>query len=316
MAEKREWLEGDGVEGSYDEGWWSSLLADESMMTAALLKQESYQDDHPVEKMDGKRWELVKKLYEQDEIMTFEVRGFNRGGLLVTSDGIQGFVPISHIVALPPDIDENQRQAFLADYVGRTIELKVIECEPSMERIVLSERAAKAGCGKRKQLFDILQPGAKVEGTATNITDFGVFLDLGGIEGLVHVSELSWGRVQHPSEVVKIGDLVEALVLQVNEENSRVALSMKRLLPNPWERLMEDCKTGDILTAKITSILKYGAFARVEYGVEGLIHRSSISLLGADSDQSSLQPGQMVQVEILHIDPERRRLGLGLVDYL
>jgi small subunit ribosomal protein S1 len=316
MTEKWELVEGDNVNGSRDEGWWSSLLADESMLIANPGKQETCPDDHPVEKMDGKRWELVKKLYEQDEIMTFEVRGYNRGGLLVSSDGIQGFVPISHIVNMPVDFNENQRQAFLNDFVGQSIELKVIECEPSMERIVLSERAAKAGCGKRKQLFTVLQPGTKVEGTVTNITDFGVFLDLGGIEGLVHVSELSWGRVQHPSEVVQIGDLVEALVLQVNEENSRVALSMKKLLPNPWEQLVNECKTGDILPARITSILKYGAFARLEYGVEGLIHRSSITLLESDGTQGTLQPGQLVQVEILHIDSERRRLGLGLVDYL
>ncbi len=151
-------------------------------------------------------------------------------------------------------------------------------------------------------------------GTVTNITDFGVFIDLGGVEGLVHVSELSWGRVQHPSDVVKVGSTVETLVLQVCEENCRVALSVKRLQTNPWELLAKEYKTGDILPATITSIMRFGAFARLEYGVEGLIHHSSIQAPDTKEFQSVLHPGQTVNVEILHIDLDRRRLGLGLVN--
>ena len=150
----------------------------------------------------------------------------------------------------------------------------------------------------------------------TNVTDFGAFVDLGGVEGLIHVSELSWGRVQHPRAILQVGQKVQALVLQVSEENSRVALSLKRLQPNPWETLAKRYKPGDVIAAQISDILRYGAFARLEEGVEGLIHISSISLSPDQKDlENILRPGQIVQVRILHIDVDRRRLGLGLVNF-
>jgi small subunit ribosomal protein S1 len=191
--------------------------------------------------------------------------------------------------------------------------LKVIECEPSQERVVLSERAALAGEGRRKQLFRSLKTGEVVQGTVTNVTDFGVFVDLGGVEGLIHVSELSWGRVQSPSEVLKVGQEIKAIVLQVSEENARVALSLKRLFANPWEMLVDCYKPGDIVSAVVTSIMRYGAFARLDEGVEGLIHISSINLPDQMDLDHYLTPGKPIQVRILHIDAERRRLGLGLV---
>ena len=151
-------------------------------------------------------------------------------------------------------------------------------------------------------------------GTVTNVTDFGVFVDLGGVEGLIHVSELSWGRVQHPSEVVKVGQCVQVMVLQVSEETSRIALSLKRLQVNPWDTLVEAHRPGDIVNARITSIMKFGAFARLDEGVEGLIHISSVPFPSGRRDINAFfHEGQSVQVKILHIDAERRRLGLGLV---
>jgi small subunit ribosomal protein S1 len=213
-------------------------------------------------------------------------------------------------------VSEDERQKKLASYVGRSLHLKIIECEPSQERIVFSERAAQAGEGRRKQLFQSLKPGTVIQGIVTNVTDFGVFVDLGGVEGLIHVSELSWGRVQHPKEVLLVGQKVQALVLQVCEESSRVALSLKRLFANPWETLSDRYKPGDVIAATITDILRFGAFARLEEGVEGLIHISSINLPSGKKDlESILHTGQNVQVRILHIEVERRRLGLGLVNF-
>jgi small subunit ribosomal protein S1 len=295
-----------------DEGWWASVLADEIAQPEPVKEPSLKPVTHPsVNKVD---WDHVRNLYDHDEIVSLEVQGYNRGGLLVQGEAIQGFVPVSHLVEMPGGIDEENRKQILSGYIGRTLDLKVIECEPSQERIVLSERAALAGEGRRKQLFHALKNGEVVSGTVTNVTEFGAFVDLGGVEGLIHVSELSWGRVQHPCEVLQIGQSVQTLVLQVSEENARVALSLKRLQSNPWETLVNRYNPGDIVPATVTTIMRYGAFARLDEGVEGLIHISSINLpYGVRDLEKVIQSGQSVQVRILHIDAERRRLGLGLV---
>lgn len=295
-----------------DEGWWASVLADEIAQVdtgkETNAKSPAHQNTNKVD------WDHVRDLYDHDEIVELEVQGYNRGGLLVQSENIQGFVPISHLVDMPGGIDEEKRKQILTSYIGRALRLKVIECEPSQERIVLSERAALAGEGRRKQLFLALKNGDVVSGTVTNVTEFGAFIDLGGVEGLIHVSELSWGRVQHPCEVLFIGQTVQTLVLQVSEENARVALSLKRLHSNPWEILVKRYNPGDVVQATVTTIVRYGAFARLDEGVEGLIHISSITLPpGVRELEKIIEPGQSVQVRILHIDSERRRLGLGLV---
>lgn len=294
-----------------DEGWWASVLADEEAYAAP--QKNSSQKPQPAA-LASVDWKHVQDLYARDEVITLTVYGFNRGGILVQGEGIQGFVPISHLVNMPCNANEEDRRQVLNDYVGCTLDLKVIECEPSQERIVLSERAALAGQGRRWQLFNTLKPGEIVHGTVTNVTDFGVFVDLGGLEGLIHVSELSWGRVQHPSSILKVDEPVDALVLMISEENGRVALSVKRLQANPWEVLASNYQAGDVVPASITSITRYGAFARLEEGVEGLIHISTIHMPAGRKDlESYLSISQRVQVRILHIDVERRRLGLGLV---
>ena len=294
-----------------DEGWWASVLADEEAYAshAKIVAQKV-----GMGATTAVDWQRVQDLFERDEIISLQVYGYNRGGLLVQADGIQGFVPISHLIEMPCGVQEEERRQILSDYVGRSLELKVIECEPSQERIVLSERAAQAGEGRRRQLFNTLKPGATVHGIVTNVTDFGVFVDLGGLEGLIHVSELSWGRVQHPSCVLKVDQPVDALVLTISEENGRVALSLKRLETNPWEVLIRNHQAGDIVPATITSIMRFGAFARLPEGIEGLIHVSTVHIPGNRKDlEGYLFSGLNVMVRILHIDAEKRRLGLGLV---
>jgi len=294
-----------------DEGWWASVLADEEAFAAPQKPASSKSPSPGLVAVD---WKRVQGLYEKDEVVELQVYGYNRGGVLVQGNGIQGFVPVSHLVDMPSSASEEERRQILNDYVGRTLDLKVIECEPSQERIVLSERAALAGKGRRRQLFNSLKPGEIVHGTVTNVTDFGVFVDLGGLEGLIHVSELSWGRVQHPSAILKVDQPVDALVLMVSEENGRVALSLKRLQPNPWEVLVANYQAGDVVPATITAIMRFGAFARLAEGVEGLIHISTIHMPpGRKELEGYLSVGQPVKVRVLHIDAERRRLGLGLV---
>lgn len=296
----------------FDEGWWASVLADEESIEQNIKNTAPAKLVAPVPgKVD---WIFVKSLFERDEVVELSVQGFNRGGLLVQGVGIQGFVPFSHLVDVSSSATEDEKKELLASYVGKTLCLKVIECEASQERIVLSERAAQAGGGRRKILFQQLKPGEIVLGTVTNVTEFGVFVDLGGVEGLIHVSELSWGRVQHPADILMIGQKVHTMVLSISEENSRVALSLKRLNSNPWETLVYRYKSGDIVAGTITAIMRFGAFARLEEGVEGLIHISSINLpQGVKNLDGMLQVGQRVQVRILHVEVDRRRLGLGLV---
>lgn len=312
MSEGDKFEENENDLPELDEGWWNSILSDESAVSGEpkQINCSPCQQPNP----SAVNWNCVQDLFERDEIILLQVQGFNRGGLLVHGEGVQGFVPISHIVDAPTNLAEEERYHFLEQYVGKSLYLKVIECEPSSERVVLSERAARSGQGKRKELFDSLKPGVIVCGVITNVTDFGAFVDLGGVEGLIHVSEMSWGRVEKPTEILKIGQSVKVIILQVQEENSRIALSIKRLTPNPWEELQKNYKPGDMVTAEVTSIMRFGVFARLNEGIEGLIH---ISSMPAETNAANLQahfvPGQIVQVRIIHIDAERRRLGLGLV---
>lgn len=313
MRDKNTKTENSSVIPEPDESWWASVLADEDAIVFEKTETNA-RTAQSLQSCGNIDWESVRNIFLQDEVILLEVYGFNRGGLLVKGEGIQGFVPVSHLIDLPSDANEETRQELLGAYEGRSLYLKVIECEPSSERIVLSERAAQAGEGKRKQLFESLKAGVHTSGLVTNVTDFGVFVDLGGVEGLVHVSELSWGRVEQPATLFKIGQPVDVMILQVNESTARIALSIKRLSENPWDSLQMNHKTGDILPGIVTAIMRFGVFARLDEGIEGLIHISSISDFYGSNELSKLfQVGQSVTVKILHIDVERRRLGLGLV---
>lgn len=294
-----------------DEGWWAAVLAEEDKTSiTAKSKPQSVIIDDSLNKPD---WDYVQSLLDTDEIICLETYSYNRGGLLVQSDRIHGFVPISHLIEMPCGVDEETRDVRLRDYLGKKIRLKVIECDPLQDRVVLSERAALAESGKRKALIESLKPGDQVCGTVTNITDFGVFVDLGGLEGLIHVSELSWGRVQSPRDILNLDDQIFTVVLNVNEENGRVALSLKKRLPNPWEMLKNRYEIGDVIDATVTSVTHFGVFARLDLGIEGLIHVSSFEANNSRQELTKLYPvGNPIRVKIIHIDIDKRRLGLRL----
>jgi small subunit ribosomal protein S1 len=196
--------------------------------------------------------------------------------------------------------------------MGKSLHVKVIECVPEDGRVVFSERAALAEPGKRSELFHTLSTGSKVKGIVTNITDFGVFVDLGGVEGLIHISELSWGRVSHPNQIVSLGQEIEVQVLDVSVERCRVALSLKRMVTNPWERALTDFPADCVLSAVVTSVLSYGAFARLDAGVEGLIHASEMPLAANQTPRDILKDGQTIQVRVLHVEPAHQRMGLSM----
>jgi small subunit ribosomal protein S1 len=302
-----------------DESWWEAVLTEEetlvgtSAMRAARTAipgskwETSRFDQNEDESLD---WKQALELYEQDQVVRLIVTGCNRGGLLVSGDRMQGFVPVSHLVEAPCLVEDVER--WLASYIDRTLDLKVIECDQERGRVVFSERAAQSSPGSRNMLLRNLTPGNCVSGTVTNITDFGVFVDLGGVEGLVHVSEISWGRVQHPSEVVSLGDQVVVYVISVEPKRARVALSLKRLHPNPWETAEERYYPGQIADAVITSIVPFGAFARLEEGLDGLIHVSEIGSSDDPDSIASLHEGQQIKVRILHVEATKQRLGLSL----
>lgn len=313
-----------------DEGWWSSVLAEESRSSAhsshliagkPQLVNERHQNNRnesnaeTVMSLDNKtivNWERVKDIYARDQIIELTVAGHNRGGLLVEGDDIHGFVPFSHLIKLAGKVENVDRDHDLESYVGRSLYLKIIECMPEEDRLVFSERAAQSESGKRAELFNALQPGQHVKGVVTNVTDFGVFVDLGGVEGLIHISELSWGRVTHPSQIVKVGNVIDVQVLELAPERCRVALSLKRLLPNPWQNAAVEFPEGCVKPATITSVLSFGAFAKLDAGVEGLIHASEIPQVEEKPVKEILSEGQVVQVRILHLDSTHQRLGLSM----
>jgi small subunit ribosomal protein S1 len=307
-----------------DESWWAALLLDEESSRRRVIEGHpprgsvAEQKDPPGNHKPATAeavidWERIQQLFDQDETVHLAVTAYNRGGLLVGGESLRGFVPVSHLIEINCQMDDAVREERLAAYVDRTISLKVIECDEDRGRVVYSERAAQAAAGRRNELFCDVRPGDFVFGTVTNITDFGVFVDLGGVEGLVHVSELSWGRVRHPADVVHAGDYLKAYVLHVDKERSRIALSLKRLHPNPWTTVEQRYQPGQIVNVVITSIVPFGAFARVEEGLDGLIHATELSNSAANGELSNgLCEGQSIQARVINVDAARQRLGLSL----
>jgi small subunit ribosomal protein S1 len=293
-----------------DDGWWASVLAEEESRASAVSAKPAVKAEE--RNKPPQDWEQATALYRQDEIVSMTVTGYNRGGLLVEGKDLYGFVPCSHLVDITAQATEESRNECLAGYTGRTLRLKIIECVPEEGRMVFSERAARAEAGKRPMLFSTLQPGQRVTGEVTNVTEFGAFVDLGGVEGLIHISELSWGRVAHPSQVVKVGQQVDVLVLEVAPERCRIALSLKRLTSNPWETVAERYPVDSICPAVITALVSFGAFARLEEGLEGLIHTTEIPLPADATLSDVIKPGQSVQVRVLQVEASRQRLGLSM----
>jgi len=305
-----------------DDGWWASVLAEESRFSQSAPRftetkpAPATREETRSESADKKvtvNWNQVKDLYMSDRIIHLMVTGHNRGGLLVEGEGLYGFVPFSHLVDLAGRAENLSREHDLEPYIGRSLRLKVIECVPEDGRVVFSERAAQSEPGKRAELFHSLHAGQNVQGAVTNITDFGVFVDLGGVEGLIHISELSWGRVSHPAQLVSLGSTISVQVLDLAPERCRVALSMKRLMANPWLTAESEFPIGSIHAAVITSVLSYGAFARlVDFGVEGLIHVSEIPQAEGKTLKEVLREGEKVNVRVLHLDAPHQRMGFSM----
>jgi small subunit ribosomal protein S1 len=312
MEEGLGW-EGDDAPAPMDESWWAAVLQDEGRQRAIERPKVSSPEGEKNE-VHGtpEDWAWAKELYEEDDTIDLSVIGYNRGGLLVEAKSLRGFIPISHLVAVQPLNDDETRNEQLSALVGQELCLKVIEYDHERGRLVFSERAALAGPGTRAELLASLHPGDQIEGMVTNITRFGVFVDLGGVEGLIHVSELSWGRVRHPADVVSCNQELGVQVLSIDRDQGRVALSLKELLPDPWATVEDRFEIDQIVEGVVTNVVKFGAFVGIEDGLEGLIHVSELGDGNLLHPRNVLCEGEQVRVRIIHIDAEERRLGLSL----
>ncbi len=267
-----------------------------------------------------RKWRSMQEQFETGVIIEAPVIDHNKGGLIVDC-GIRGFVPISQIVDFPrrPQ-NEQPRDAAqeiaekLQPYVGRRLRLKILEVNRKANRLILSEKVAlyEERREKRDELFSSLQVGQKVKGNIRSIAPFGVFVDLGGIDGLVHKSELSWNKVNNPEAGYKVGEEVEAEVIDINHERGRISLSIRRLQPDPWHSTVADFKVGEVIDGTVTKLVNFGAFVRVRDGLEGLIHISELSHQRVAHPGDVVREGQTIKLKIISLDSERHRLGLSL----
>lgn len=309
---------------SLDEGYWSSLLSD-GEYAASVHEPDILNDEHLFEhdtsdkhyfsdyySPDNCDWEEIQRIVDRDEVVDLHVIGYNRGGLLVEWRSLRGFVPASQLLHFPAHAHPTIRRRALINRVGQEMILRVIELNPEKNRLILSERAAQVQAGARTRILSSLKPGDIVTGKITNLCDFGAFVDLGGLEGLIHISELSWGRVAHPENMLRRGQEVEAYVLDIDRTSARVALSLKRLRPDPWKTVDQRYQVGQIVSGIITNVVDFGAFACIEEGLEGLIHVSELAEGHFLHPRNVVSEGQQVDARILNIDGRARRLGLSL----
>jgi len=252
-----------------------------------------------------KAWRRIEAAAESGEPVIGTVIEVVKGGLIIDL-GVRGFLPASLVdIRRVPNLDE---------YTSQQIECKVIELNRSRNNVVLSRRAVLEEQRKedRERILDRLQPGQVVDGTISNIVDFGAFVDLDGIDGLIHISELSWSHVNHPSEILSIGQTVNVKVLDIDRDRQRISLGLKQTQEDPWQRVVSTYRVGDELEGKVTKVVTFGAFVEILDGVEGLVHISELAQHHVENPREVIQPGDDVRVLILEIDSERRRLSLSV----
>jgi small subunit ribosomal protein S1 len=261
-------------------------------------------------------WAEAEDLNAKQDVFEGVVAGYNKGGLIVKVGKIRGFVPASQLVSLgrvEEGADPNKR---LAALVGQKLHLKVIELDREQNRLILSERAAQRQWRKlqKEKMLSELREGDVREGDVISIADFGAFIDMGGADGLVHLSEISWKPITHPSEVLKVGQKVKVQVLKVDPDHKRVGLSIKRLEADPWSTIETRYKVGQLVEGEITKMAKFGAFARIkdDDAIEGLIHVSELSDKRVNHPKEVVKEGQLVTLRVIRIDAAKRRLGLSL----
>jgi small subunit ribosomal protein S1 len=250
--------------------------------------------------------------FEEDKTIELDVSGYNKGGLLVQWLGLQGFIPASQLLDFPQFHLESERTNALKTWRNKRLTLKIIEINQHMNRLIFSERAALVKADEREQLFDRIVVGQILEGSITNLTSFGAFVDIGGVEGLIHISELSWSRVIHPSQIVKPNQTVSVRVLSIDQDNGRIALSLKRLKQNPWHMVEQRYQPGQIVEGVVSNVVSFGAFVMIEDELEGLIHISELAEGSFLHPRNVVKKGDRVIARVLQVDGAAKRLALSL----
>jgi small subunit ribosomal protein S1 len=314
---------GSKAEGIVPAKEYSSLAAEEKDQLQVgdnilvFVVQPENQEGHPVVSIDRARqeksWRRLQELHEENAIIEAEVTNYNKGGLLVNLDGVRGFVPASQVTEIRGG-DDSSKQADMARLIGTQLPLKVIEINRHRNRLILSERQAiqERRDEMKEKLIKELTEGEVRKGKVSSICDFGAFVDVGGADGLVHLSELSWSRVRHPSELLKVGQDVDVYVLGINQQEKKIALSIKRTQAEPWSRVATTYEVGQLVRGTVTQLANFGAFARIEDGIEGLIHVSELADERIQHPKQVVAEGQDLILRIIRIDPQRRRMGLSL----
>ena len=267
--------------------------------------------------MAEKDWDTAEELMKSQAMFEATVESFNRGGVIVKLGQVRGFVPASQLVSgvqQAASAEDNSEERWSGLY-GEELKLKVIDIDRKRNRLILSERLAMREWRRKQkeQLLESLKEGDVYDGVISSIADFGAFVDLGGADGLIHLSELAWNRVNHPSEVVKVGEKVKVQILSIDTERRRIGLSMRRLAPQPWEIVNNTYEVGQVVRGRVTKLVNFGAFARIgDSGVEGLIHISELAERRINHPKEVVSEGEEYDLRIIRIDTDKRRLGLSL----
>ncbi|MFZ5911256.1 MAG: 30S ribosomal protein S1 [Chloroflexota bacterium] len=260
-------------------------------------------------------WNSVEELLQSDDVIESKIIGYNKGGLIAGVHGLRGFVPASQISVLRRSqaVGETPEQRW-AKMIGEPITVRIIEVDRSRRRLILSERAASTESRQsiKERVIEELEEGKTYTGRVTSLADFGAFVNINGADGLVHLSELSWERIQHPSEILEVGQEVKVKVINVDREKKRIGLSLRALSDDPWRSRVGQYSVGQLVEGVITRLTKFGAFARLEGDIEGLIHISEISESRIEHPREALKEGQAVALRVIRIDPDQHRIGLSL----
>jgi len=264
----------------------------------------------------GEDWKVAEALQEKDEVWHGEVAEANRGGLIILFGNLRGFVPASHVSDLPRGLNEEERKNYLMRLVGQKVPLKVIEVNRKRRRLVFSQRDAQRDNreARKDSLLDELKEGEVRRGIVSGLRDFGAFVDLGGADGLIHISELAWHRVKHPKEILEVGDQVDVYILRLDAEGKRIGLSLKRLQPNPWSMVEELYHVGQVVQGTVSRTAQFGAFISLDPGIEALLHVSQIGDGTVQDATQVIRDGDVLSMRIISIEADKQRLGLSLRD--
>ena len=260
--------------------------------------------------LEQQDWERAEGCLDNGDILELEIIGYNRGGLLVQFGRLNGFIPNSMVPELPCGLSKNEKQIAKNKMIGMPFRAKVIEVDQSRKRLILSGQSAADE--RRKERLQELEAGQKITGTVSNVVDFGAFVNLDGVDGLIHRSRLSWDKVNHPSDVVQPGDKVEVLIKDVDVQRERISLDRRALLPGPWDDLVQHYAPGDILEGEVISVRDFGAFIKLTNGITGLLHVSELLPGVAHEPSKVLNPGDEIPVRIIEIDKENERIRLSM----